>query len=280
MNFMKRVAQRWEEHNTLVCVGLDSQYDRIPEHIRGGMDVAKSILTFNISIVQATADLVCCYKPNFAFYLEMGLEGLRALKGTIKYIHTRYGIPVLLDGKWQDIGNTSLAYARGVFDELEADAITMHPYLGAEASAPFLDRMNKGIFVLCRTSNSGAGEFQDHPHNNESIPLYELVAKNVATTRWNYNDNCGLVVGATYPEELARVRGIAPNLPLLIPGLGAQKGDAEATVKAGVDANGVGAIINSSRSIIFASSGEDFAEAARAKTRELRNNINLYRLFR
>ncbi len=197
------------------------------------------------------------------------------LKFTIDYLKEKYPyIPVILDAKRADIGNTNEGYAKFAFDFLSADAITLHPYLGKEALKPFLERKERGIIILCRTSNSGAGEFQDLTIKEK--PLYKIIAENV-TKDWNYNGNCGLVVGATYPAELEIVRHIVGGMPILIPGIGVQGGDVEKTVKAGVDKEGLNAVINSSRGIIFASSNEDFAQKAREETEKLKNEINKYR---
>lgn len=277
-NFTGLLRAKWDMGN-FVCVGLDSDFKKIPGYIRT-TSVADTITTFNLEIVEATMDLVCAYKPNIAFYEAEGRDGLEALSRTIKGIHSLApNVPVILDAKRADIGNTNAGYVDATFKYLGADAITVHPYLGAEALQPFLDCADKGIIVLCRTSNKGAGEFQDKyisvvPGCN--MPLYQYVARQVATS-WNKNDNCLLVVGATYPEELAQVRKIVGDMPILIPGIGAQGGDVEKTVLAGKDSNGQGMIINSSRGIIYASSGPDFAEAARTETLKLHNSINQYR---
>lgn len=229
--------------------------------------------------MEATKDLVCAYKPNLAFY--RGASGKEVLSETIEYISTvTQNVPVILDAKYADIGNTNDGYVEEAFGYFGADAVTVHPYLGAEAMKPFLERTDKGVIVLCRTSNPGAGEFQDMQVYQDSDafagtgskPLYERVARNVSYS-WNYNDNCAVVVGATYPDELARVRRLVGDMPILIPGIGAQGGDLEATVRTGRNSRGQGMIINSSRGIIFASSGEDFAAAARAETIKLHNAI-------
>lgn len=248
-----------------VCVGLDLDVDRFPEFLRRRKDNLDSVLfDFATSIVETTADTVCAYKPNIAFYEAYGQAGMVALHRIIRHIHeVAPGIPVILDAKRADIDSTNLGYVRSAFDQLGADAITVHPYLGAEALRPFLDREDKGIIVLCRTSNKGAGEFQDlqvryrdelshlHPEDDRWVLLYQYVATQVVR-HWNKRGNCGLVVGATYPDELRQVRQIVGNMPLLIPGIGAQGGDVEATVRNGRDSNGQGMIINSSRGIIYA----------------------------
>ena len=270
---------QWAKGN-FVCVGLDSEFGKIPESVRIGgnkcnVHEGNTIVAFNRAIVEATKDLVCAYKPNAAFYEAYGAEGISALHRTITDIHTiAPDVPVILDAKRADIGNTNAGYVDAAFSFLRADAITVHPYLGAEALQPFLARAEKGVIVLCRTSNPGAGEFQDLSMNGE--PLYRFVARRVAN-EWNKSGNCALVVGATYPDELREVRGLVGDIPILIPGIGAQGGDVEKTVTAGKDSRGWGMIINSSRGIIFASKGADFAEAARRETKKLRNLINQYR---
>ena len=274
--FVAKLERRWQQGN-FVCVGLDSEYSQIPQIVRNQGSIEQAMFKFNREIVDATHDLVCAYKPNSAFYEAQGDQGLRALARTIAHIKDQYpDIPVILDAKRADIGNTNLGYVKAAFDELGADAITVHPYLGKEALKPFLDRADKGIIVLARTSNPGAGEFQDLTVGEKQEPLYQVVARRVAES-WNDNGNCALVVGATYPKELAEVRGIVGNMPILLPGIGEQGGEVEATVTAGKYSRGWGMIINSSRGIIFASKGEDFADAARKATESLREEINRYR---
>lgn len=283
-NFFELLQAKWDE-GKFVCVGLDSEYGLIPWSERRST-VQETICQFNRAIVDATRKLVCAYKPNIAFYERFGPIGLTALSNTIGYIQlTAPEVPVILDAKRADIGNTSEAYAKAVFEYLEVDAVTVNPYLGQEALQPFLDRTDKGIFVLCRTSNSGSDEFQNLPvmassaikgdkdsSSNISVPLYAHVARRVSEV-WNQKGNCGLVVGATYPGELARVREVVGDMPILIPGIGAQGGNLEATVRAGVNSRGQGMIINSSRGIIFASKGMDFAEVARIETLKLHEAI-------
>ncbi len=305
-NFRKLLEAQWSCGN-FVCVGLDSDFNRIPKsaHRSGNecdVSVANTIVAFNRAIVEATKDLVCAYKPNAAFYEAHGTEGIMALQRTIADIHTiAPDVPVILDAKRADIGNTNTGYVNAAFDFLRADAITVHPYLGAEALQPFLARADKGIIVLCRTSNPGAGEFQDAtvfltedecqqlfynestgecvrdiPNEPITMPLYQYVAYRIAN-HWNKNGNCALVVGATYPDELREVRGLVGDMSILIPGIGAQGGDVKETVTAGKDSHGQGMIVNSSRGIIFASKDADFAEAARRETEKLRGLINQYR---
>ena len=273
MSFQDKLNLIIEKNNSLVCVGLDSDVSKIPEFLReeGG----NFQLKFNKAIIDATHDFVCAYKPNTAFYDQFGVGGLQTLQETIQYIKDKYSdIPVILDAKRADIGNTNLGYVGYAFDWLGADAITLHPYLGKEAMQPFLDRVDNGIIILCRTSNPGAGEFQDLKIGDK--PLYKIVAEKV-TNEWNSNNNCLLVVGATYPEELAEVRKIAGDMTFLVPGIGAQGGNIEQTIKAGLNSQNAGLIINSSRGIIFASADEDFDKKAREETQKLRDDINQYR---
>jgi len=271
-NFMEMLHAKWDE-GKFVCVGLDSDPTKIPESVGKGTVSQEQIVEFNSRIIDATRDLVCAYKPNIAFYATYGIPGWHALRNTIDWVNqVAPEIPVILDAKRADIGNTNRGYVAEVFDVLGADAVTVNPYFGAEALQPFLERKDKGIIVLCRTSNKGAGEFQDLTVLGQG-PLYRVVAQHVAS-EWNKNGNCALVIGATYPAELAEVRGIVGDgFPILIPGIGKQGGDLEKTVNAGRDSKSQGMIINSSSGIIFASDGEDFAEAARRETEKLHNGI-------
>lgn len=273
--FVRKLEARWRS-GLFVSVGLDSDYALIPDSIKSD-DVEDSIFKFNQKIVDATGELACAYKINSAFYEGFGLKGLAAMEKTIEYIRKHFPETVtILDYKRADIGNTNIGYVKYAFDLLNVDAVTVHPYLGWEALQPFLAREDKGVIVLARTSNPGAGEIQDLLVGDEKEPLYKVIAKNVAES-WNENGNCALVVGATYPQELAEVRAIAQDMPILIPGIGAQGGDLEATVKAGRDSKNEGMIISSSRGIIFASSGPDFVQAARAETKKLTDAINRFR---
>ena len=244
-----------------LCVGLDPVLERLPASIAPGGDAAERVVAFGRAVVEATAGVAAAYKPNSAFYEALGDGGFRALRETVAAI--RELAPeavVLLDAKRADIGSTNAGYATAAFEELGADAITVHPYLGGEALAPFLERAEKLVFVLARTSNPGAGEFQDL--QADGLPLYRHVARAVARD-WNANGNCGLVVGATYPEEMRAIReDVPPAMPFLIPGIGAQGGDLDAVVAAHRDAGSNAYLIAASRSVIYASSGADFAEAA------------------
>jgi orotidine-5'-phosphate decarboxylase len=264
MNFVEKLVTASRKNNSLVCVGLDTDRKLMPENI--------SVLEFNKAIIDATSDLVCAYKPNFAFYEAMGNEGLEALKKTVEYIPEN--ILTIADAKRGDIGNTSRAYAEAIFNHFKFDVMTVSPYLGFDSVEPFLQYKDKGIFILCRTSNPGAADFQSlvSEVDGKKIPLFEIVANRAE--KWNTNGNIGLVVGATYPDELKTIRGSHPRMPLLIPGIGAQGGDLETTVRYGVDAKGEMAVINSSRQIIYASKQKDFAPAARQAALTLREQIN------
>jgi orotidine-5'-phosphate decarboxylase len=276
LTFIEKLTARWQQDH-FVCIGLDVDYEQLPPIVKAQRTIEDAIFTFNRALIDATADLVCAYKPNSAFYEAYGEAGIRALSNTIGYMKRNApDIPVILDAKRADIGSTNMGYVRSAFDELGVDAITVHPYLGKEALAPFLERKDKGIIVLAKTSNPGSGEFQDLLVGEPQEPLYQVVARHVAQY-WNGNGNCALVVGATYPAELGRVRELVGDMPLLIPGVGAQGGDIAATVAAGQDSCGWGMIINSSRGIIYASRGDGFAQAARLETMRLRNEINVCR---
>jgi len=270
MEFIKSIEKVWSTNNSLVCVGLDPNMEKLPGHLQ---DAEYPLFEFNKSIVDSTADLVCAYKPQFAYYAAEGAES--QLSMTIDYIHERYpDILVILDAKRGDIGSTASMYAREVFDRFKADAATVNPFLGGDSLAPFLDRNDKGVIILCRTSNPGARDIQDLEIHGKK--LYEVIAAKAAGA-WNYNNNVLLVVGATYPKELSEIRSIVGEMPLLVPGVGAQGADIEAAVVNGKNSRGSGMIINSSRAIIYAGSSTDFAEAARGATQTLRQEINRYR---
>ena len=270
MSFIDKLTTAQHTTNSWLCVGLDPVVERLPEAVLASED---PLLAFGRAIVEATSDLVCAYKPNLAFWLAEGCAGLGALRDLIADIPDH--LPVILDAKFNDIGHTATAYARAAFETLGADAATTSPYLGLDALRPFLTSAEHGIFLLARTSNPSAPDVQDQPVGNR--PLYEEVARLAAGWDAGHPGTCGLVVGATYPEELARLREIAPNLPFLIPGVGAQGGSLDAAVVDGPTANGIGPVINSSRGIIYASTGPDFAQAARAAALDLRNRINALR---
>lgn len=268
-SFIDKLKQKWNE-GKFVCVGLDSDYAQLPLSIKTD-SIEDSIFNFNKAIIDSTHDLVACYKPNSAFYENEGAEGLNALIKTVQYINQNYpDLLVILDAKRADIGSTNEGYVQMAFGKVKADAITVHPYLGREALEPFLNQTDKGIFILVRTSNPGSDEIQNLEVNGR--PLYQIIAQNIYTS-WNSRDNCAVVVGATYPNQIKEVRNLIGDLPILIPGIGAQGGDLEASVKNGVNSQKQGIIISSSRGIIFASSESDFAKAARTETEALHNQI-------
>ena len=245
MNFQEKLEAIVKKNNSLLCVGLD----------QGEWE-------FNQKIIDQTHDLVCAYKPNFAFYEALGIKGWENLKKTVEYLQRYHpGVVTIADAKRADIGNTNQGYVKAIFDELGFDAVTVNPYFGKEALQPFLERKDKGIIILCKTSNPGSGEFQDL--------IWEKVAKNVVS-EWNKNNNCLLVVGATYPEELGQIRKIVGEMTLLVPGIGAQGGEVAKVVKAGLNSNKSGMVINSSRGIIFSAN-------PRLEAQKLRDEINKYR---
>ena len=272
-SFIEQLQRGWDGNDSLVCVGLDPEIERFPPHIA---ESASPIFQFNKAIIDATADLVCAYKPQFAHYAAYEAED--QLERTIDYIHRSYpGIPVILDSKRGDVGNTAERYAIEAFERYHADAVTVNPYLGGDSLEPFLKYEDRGVIILCRTSNPGAVDLQDLEVNNRR--LFHIVA-DLAARRWNSRGNCLLVVGATYPRELAEVREIVGNMPLLVPGVGAQGGDVAQAVQNGQTAAGAGLIISSSRGILYASSGENFASAARDATQKLRDLITARRTRR
>ena len=272
--FIRQLDAAWAANDSLLCVGIDPDLARFPSALK---DKPRAILEFGRAIVDATADLVCAFKPQIAyFHAERAEEQLEEL---IAYIHHRHpGIPVILDAKRGDVGSTAEQYAREAFERYDADAVTISPFLGHDSVTPYTDHADRGVIILCRTSNPGGSDLQfleiDGPAGRER--LYQRIARVVAR-EWNGHGNCALVVGATFPEELAEVRRIAGDLPLLVPGIGAQGGDIEATVRAGRTARGAGLIISSSRAILYASAGDDFAVAARAAASATRDAINRYR---
>lgn len=273
MTFLEKLDAAVTTNNSLLCVGLDPDMGKLPTHLQGGKTAFSE---FNKAIIDATADLVCAYKPNPAFYEAHGAEGIEELKRSCDYIRQTYPhIPIILDFKRGDIGNTNQYYAEFAFEYIKADAVTVQPYQGQEAVQAYLEYANKGVIVLCRTSNAGAGEFQDLMIDGRK--LYLQVAENVSKN-WNSNANCLLAVGATFPEEMSEIRTtVGDDMVFLVPGLGAQGGDVAATIKSGANSNGRGLIINSSRDILYQSVGEDFAEAARARAQAVRDEINQYR---
>jgi orotidine-5'-phosphate decarboxylase len=275
MSFMRTLRQRWSDADSMVCVGLDPEPSRFPARFSGEPD---AVFAFCRDIVDATAGYACAFKPQVAHFAALGAEG--ALERLIAHVHDAHpGIPVILDAKRGDIGSTAAHYAAEAFDRYRADAVTANPYLGRDSVQPFLDRADKGVVVLCRTSNPGAADLQDlgvRDAEGRERPLYQHVAATVARD-WNGNGNCALVVGATWPGQLREVRAIVGGMPLLVPGVGAQGGDVEAVVRNARDGDGTGLVVSSSRAILYASAGEDFAEAAAAAARELRDAINRWR---
>lgn len=270
MTFIAALKQRWQSASSLVCVGLDPEPAKFPARFGDDPD---AIFAFCRDIADATAEYVCCFKPQIAHFAAHGAES--ALERLIAHIHTKHpDVPVILDAKRGDIGSTAQQYAAEAFDRYQADAITANPYLGRDSVQPFLDRAGKGVVILCRTSNAGAGDLQDLPVDGR--PLYQHVAEKVAR-EWNGHGNCALVVGATWPEQLREVRAIVGDVPFLVPGVGAQGGDVEAVVTNAKTSDGTGFIVSSSRAILYASQDEDYAEAAAAAAKALRDEINRYR---
>ena len=270
MSFLSALKQRWQDADTLVCVGLDPEPAKFPARFRGDDD---AVFAFCRDIADATAEYACAFKPQIAHFAALGAEG--ALQRLIAHVHAAHpGVPVILDSKRGDIGSTAQHYASEAFDRYGADAVTANPYLGRDSLQPFLDRADRGVVILCRTSNPGAGDLQDLVVDGR--PLYQHVAEKIAR-EWNGNDNCALVVGATWPKQLHEVRAIVGDLPFLVPGVGAQGGDVEAVVTNAKTADGTGLMVSSSRAILYASSGDDFADAAAGAAKSLRDQINRYR---
>lgn len=270
MTFIDLLQRSWQQKNSLVCVGLDPDYKRIP----GNFQTSKQpLFAFNKCIIDATVEYTCAYKPQIAYYSCRGAES--ELEKTIAYIHQYYpGVPVILDAKRGDIGSTAEMYAQEVFERYDADAVTVNPYMGGDTIQPFLKRQNKGVVVLCRTSNPGSGDFQEQEIKGKK--LYQLVAEK-ALNEWNQHNQIVLVVGATYPQELKKIRDMSNNIPLLVPGIGAQGGSVEQAVTNGQCSYGAGMIINSSRGIIFAGSNGNTAQAAAQAAQSLRDTINQFR---
>ena len=270
MTFMQALRARWQQADSLVCVGLDPEPAKFPARFAGDPD---AVFAFCRDIVDATAEFACAFKPQIAHFAALGAEG--ALQRLIAHVHAAHPrVPIILDSKRGDIGSTAQHYATEAFDRYAADAVTVNPYLGRDSVQPFLDRADKGVVILCRTSNPGAGDLQDLVVDGR--PLYQHVAGKIAH-EWNGHGNCALVVGATWPEQLREIRAIVGDLPFLVPGIGAQGGDVEAVVRNAKTVDGTGLIVSSSRAILYASSGEDFAGAAARATKTLRDEINRYR---
>ena len=280
MHFMTALEAAWQQRNSLLCVGLDPDPAKFPVHLQGRPD---AILEFCKAIVDATADLVCCFKPQIAYFAAHRAED--QLEALIQHIHAAHpDTPVILDAKRGDIGSTAEQYAIEAFERFKADAITVNPYMGRDSVDPYLAYPDKGVILLCRTSNPGGSDLQflevETPHGR--MKLYEHVARTVAED-WNASGNCGLVVGATFPAEIARVRELTGDMPLLVPGIGAQGGDIAATLAAGRTAKGAGLMINSSRAVLYAGvkDGEEgFAAAARRVALETRDAINVQRVMK
>ncbi|WLI90055.1 orotidine-5'-phosphate decarboxylase [Massilia sp. R2A-15] len=272
MNFIDKLSAAWTSNNSLLCVGLDPDLPKLPAHLQGREE---GIFEFCKAIIDATADLACAFKPQIAYFAALGAEA--QLEKICAYLRERYPhIPLILDAKRGDIGATAHQYAREAYDRYGADAVTLSPYMGFDSVEPYLEWSDRGQIILCRTSNAGGSDLQFLDVGGK--PLYQHVAAMVAG-KWNRNGQCALVVGATFPGELAQVRAIVGDMPLLVPGIGAQGGDIEATVKGGVTAAGTGMMISSSRAILYAkpAGGEDFAEAARRVALETRDAINASR---
>jgi orotidine-5'-phosphate decarboxylase len=263
---LHKLALRSETINSFLCVGLDPDTSSIPS---GFLRDKHPLFAFNRWIIDQTHSFTSAYKPNMAFYEALGPKGMQDLELTMEYLRTEHpSIVTICDAKRGDIGNTNYGYVSSIFGTLGFDAVTLHPYMGQESLAPFLERSDKACIILCRTSNPGAGEFQDLLSDGK--PLWESVAYRVASG-WNTSGNCMLVVGATYPQEMKRIRSIAPRIPFLVPGIGAQGGDIHSVVMAGIDETGGGLLISSSRAVLM---HQDPASAAR----ELRDEINIARL--
>ena len=270
MTFTQMLAAAWQKNNSLLCVGLDPDPAKFPAQLKGRDD---AIFEFCAAIVDATADLVCSFKPQIAYFAARRAED--QLEALIAHIHEKHpGIPVIVDSKRGDIGSAAEQYAIEAFERYKADPVTVNPYMGRDSVDPYLAYPDKGVILLCRTSNPGGSDLQFLETNGEK--LYERVAR-LASQEWNTSGQISLVVGATFPAEIARVREIVGDVPLLVPGIGAQGGDIEATVKAGCTQNATGLMINSSRAILYAGKDEGFAAAARKVAQETRDAINQYR---
>ena len=296
-SFTDTLRQRWQAADSMLCVGLDPDPARIPAHLGTGPE---AIDRFCRDIIAATADTVCAFKPQIAYFAAQGAEDV--LAGLIAHIHAKHpGIPVILDAKRGDIGSTARQYGVEAFDRFKADALTLSPFMGFDSIEPYFEWAGRGLILLCRTSNPGGNDLQalsvlpagnatgtppgaqsprqsasDTASSAQPEKLYEHLAR-LAAGPWNVNGELGLVVGATFPDELARVRALAPRLPLLVPGVGAQGGDVNATVRAGLDADGYGLVINSSRAILYAGRGTDFADQARQAAVATRDAIRAAR---
>jgi orotidine-5'-phosphate decarboxylase len=268
--FADKLQQASKSNNSLLCIGLDPDPNRIPSHLGSG---AHAVVAFNKAVIRATQDIACAYKPNFGFYTLYGHDGIRALQETRRAIPDH--IPVILDAKVGDIDVTSTAYARGYFQEMGFDAVTAHPYLGKDGLEPLLRWSDRCVFILAKTSNPGSGDLQDLKlaNTDPERTVYEHVASQVAEWQGQFG-TCGLVAGATYPQEVERIRALSPDVPMLIPGIGSQGGDLEATVGAALRTGSGPIAINASRSIIYAGEGLDYIDAVRQAALDLRDQIN------
>ena len=270
MTFIATLNAAWQSNQSLLCVGLDPDPAKFPAHLKGRSD---AIFEFCKNIVDATADLVCAFKPQIAYFASHQAED--QLQALIAHIHAKHpGVPVILDAKRGDIGSTAEQYAIEAFERYQADALTVNPYMGKDSVEPYLAYPDKGVILLCRTSNPGGSDLQFLDVGGKK--LYEHVAEIIARD-WNTTGQCALVVGATFPGEIARVRELVGDMPLLVPGIGAQGGDVEATLKAGKTAAGTGLIINNSRAILYAGKSEDYAQASRQAALASRDLINQFR---
>jgi orotidine-5'-phosphate decarboxylase len=267
MSFREKLAHAATVNRTLLCVGLDPDPSRIPP---------ERTAAFLTSVVEATRDLVCAYKPNLAFYEQLGETGYSALRAVLAAIPD--DIPVIADAKRGDVAHTAEAYARAIFDELGFDAATVNPYLGGDSVEPFVSRADRGVFIVCRTSNPGARDLQDLrvEQGGATRPLYQAVAE--LAKGWDRHSNVGLVVGATYPDEMRELRSICPDMPFLVPGVGAQQGELERSVQAGLDAGGGGMVINAARSVLYTARGPNRPDDARRAAQDLRDAIEQHRL--
>lgn len=272
MKFLEKLLAAERRSQSLLCVGLDPEPARLPEELRT-LPVEKAVTRFCRAIIEATTPYVSVFKPNLAFFEVLGPSGLIALQEIIRSIPAH--IPVIADAKRGDMGNTARNYAAAVFETYGFDAMTVNPYQGHDAVEPFLSYREKGVFLLCRTSNPGSQDFQGlmvQDADGQTRPLYEVVARRVLA--WNEAGNCGLVVGATCPQELSTIRALCPTLPILVPGIGAQGGDLDAAVSASVDGQGERAVISASRSILYADPGSHYAAAAASVAQAYRDQIN------
>lgn len=272
MTFQQKLDAITQKNNSLLCVGLDSDLKKLPEFLK---QKEFPLFEFNKAIIDTTHDLVCAYKPNSAFYEAEGDRGVLQLKMTCDYIRQNYPeIPIILDAKRGDIGNTNLGYVKFAFDYLQADALTVMPYMGIESLTPYFKREEKGIIIGCHSSNPGAKEFQELLIDGK--PLYQIVAQEIMK-QYGTNPDCMIFMGATFPDQIGEIRKIVGDMTMLVPGIGAQEGILEKTLKAGLNSKKTGLIINSSRSIIFASGGEDFAQKSKEAAQNLKNQINKFR---